>query len=184
MGILFSIRMFLGARQIATPRDRCQVIPPVTRRSGHASRQQLTAIGFRGGNFSSPIRLAEIVFRVKLPQHGNLARSRGRIPALTSDGLAAPILRGSNSTRISGNSSAINHVSAAAGRRQRGVRLGCLKVLGKPLPYGRGSATVALISQGLPSHDSQGAVFVSQESPKWLSTRTARQGDNAPCSRA
>ena len=54
----------------------------------------LTAIGFRGSGFSSPIRLAEIVFRVKLPQHGNLARSRGRIPGQTSDGLAAPILRG------------------------------------------------------------------------------------------
>jgi hypothetical protein len=46
-------------------------------------------------------------------------------------------------------------------------------VLGKPLPYGRGSATVALISQGLPSRDRQGAVFVSQESPNRLSTHRA-----------
>src|ERR1022692_4272863 len=41
---------------------------------------------------------------------------------------------------------------------------------GKPLPYGRGSVTVALISQGLLSRDRQGAVAVSQESPKRLST--------------
>src|ERR1022692_3369751 len=47
---------------------------------------------------------------------------------------------------------------------------GSLTVLGKPLPYGRGSVTVALISQGLLSRNRQGAVAVSQESPKRLST--------------
>ena len=57
----------------------------------------------------------------------------------------------------------------AAARSRNAPSSGCLTVLGKPLPYGRGSATVALISQGLPSRDRQGAGFVSQESPKWLS---------------
>jgi hypothetical protein len=53
---------------------------------------------------------------------------------------------------------------------------GCLTVWGKPLPDGRGSVAVALISQGLPSRDRQGAVFVSKESPKWLSTRLRLAG--------
>ena len=49
------------------------------------------------------------------------------------------------------------------------------------LPYGRGSATVALISQGLPSRDRQGAVFVSQESPKWLSTHACGHVPQVEC---
>ena len=61
------------------------------------------------------------------------------------------------------------------------MRAGCLTVLGKPLPYGRGSATAALISQGLPSRDRQGAVFVSQESPKWLSTHACGHVPQVEC---
>ena len=60
----------------------------------HANRQQLSPAGFRGSDFGCPIRLAEIVFRVELPQHGYLPLGRGRIPAQTSDGLAVPILDG------------------------------------------------------------------------------------------
>jgi hypothetical protein len=39
---------------------------------------------------------------------------------------------------------------------------GCLTVLGQPLPDGRGSVTVTLISQGLPSRYCEGAVSVNQ----------------------
>src|SRR6202167_569333 len=41
-----------------------------------------------------------------------------------------------------------------------------LSVLGEPLPDGCGSVTFALISQGLPSRDRQGAVPFSRKSPK------------------
>jgi len=57
-----------------------------------ANRQRLSHPGFRGSHFSSPIRLAEIVFGVELPQHRHLPLGRGRIPAETGDGLAVPIL--------------------------------------------------------------------------------------------
>jgi hypothetical protein len=38
-----------------------------------------------------------------------------------------------------------------------------------------------LISQGLPSRDRQGAVFVSQESPKWLSTHACGHVPQVEC---
>jgi hypothetical protein len=66
---------------------------------------------------------------------------------------------------------------AALGRllvRNEGRARGCLTVLGKPLPDGRGSVTVALISQGLLSRDRQGAVSVNRKSPNRLSTSRTR----------
>ena len=51
-------------------------------------------------------------------------------------------------------------VAAAEMAQRHG--LGCLTVLGKPLPDGRGSVVVALTSQGLPSRDRQGAVSGNQ----------------------
>jgi hypothetical protein len=53
--------------------------------------------------------------------------------------------------------------------------VGCLTVLGKPLPDGRGSVTVALIVRGLLSRDRQGAVSFHQnpKTVKHLETYTS-----------
>src|SRR5580658_6962071 len=47
---------------------------------------------------------------------------------------------------------------------------GCLSVLGKPLPDGRGSVTVRVDSARFTEPRPSGSGFLPSESPKWLST--------------
>ena len=53
-------------------------------------------------------------------------------------------------------------IKRIAGWVMRAADLGYSTVLGKPLPYGRGTVIVALTSQGLTSRDRKGAVSSNQ----------------------